>query len=361
MSGAFDASMSAAVVPRPARPIGVRASVAAKSVWVTLSISWPEVAYHSVMRGSFRFGPFETTRRPARLRTALVAAVLLVSAPAPSFAWGTEAHRYIMRRAIDLLPPELKPFFVQHRDEIVLRVIDPDLWRNVGWPEDPNHFLDFGAKEYGAYPFKELPRDYGAALEKFGKDTIDRNGTLPWRAQEVFGNLRRAFESMGRSGTYASSDIVVFSAVLSHYVQDAHQPLHATINYDGGDTGQRGIHSRFERDLFERYQSKLSVNPVPPRPITAPRDAAFETLLSSFRLVSPLLEADKKAVAGRESYDDKYFEAFFAHIKGVMEQQLAGAVTATASFILSAWEQAGKPVLRLSAAPRPPQRVTPGR
>jgi hypothetical protein len=32
MSGTFDAMMRAAAVPRPARPSGVRASVAAKSV-----------------------------------------------------------------------------------------------------------------------------------------------------------------------------------------------------------------------------------------------------------------------------------------------------------------------------------------
>src|SRR5688572_32147730 len=93
----------------------------------------------------------------------VVALFLVALLPSPAFAWGFEAHKFIMRRAIDLLPPELKPFFTQHRDEIVIRVVDPDLWRNVGWPEDPNHFLDFGVKEYGPYPFTALPREYGAA------------------------------------------------------------------------------------------------------------------------------------------------------------------------------------------------------
>ena len=40
VSGALEARMSAAVVPRPARPSGVRPSVAPKSVWVRLSIQW---------------------------------------------------------------------------------------------------------------------------------------------------------------------------------------------------------------------------------------------------------------------------------------------------------------------------------
>lgn len=290
----------------------------------------------------------------------LAAFLTLALLPSPAFAWGFEAHKFIMRRAIDLLPPELKPFFAQHRDEIVMRVVDPDLWRTVGWPEDPNHFLDFGVKEYGLFPFNELPREYGAALEKFGRATLERNGMLPWREQEIVGNLRRAFEAMARGNTYSVTDIVLFSAVASHYLQDAHQPLHATINYDGGQTGQSGIHSRFERELFDRVQSRLSINPAPPKPISAPRDAAFEVLLASFRLVDPLLEADKKAIAGKDAYDEAYFEAFFVHVKPLMEQQLAASITATASLIIGAWEQAGRPALRLSM-PNPVQRVKPDR
>src|SRR6185436_8252648 len=105
-----------------------------------------------------------------------VASSIAALTPSPAFAWGFEAHQYIMGRAIDSLPPELRPFFTRFRDEVVIRVKDPDLWRSVGWPEDPNHFLDFGVKEYGPYPFSELPREYGAALAKFGRATLDRNG-----------------------------------------------------------------------------------------------------------------------------------------------------------------------------------------
>jgi hypothetical protein len=49
-----------------------------------------------------------------------------------------------MRRAIELLPPELKPFFENYREELVLRSNDPDLWRSVPWDDDSNHFVDFG-------------------------------------------------------------------------------------------------------------------------------------------------------------------------------------------------------------------------
>jgi hypothetical protein len=296
-----------------------------------------------------------------RRRLLPVVALLIVGLlPSSAFAWGFEAHKFIMRGAIERLPPELKPFFTEHRDEIIIRVVDPDLWRNIGWPEDPNHFLDFGVKEYGPDPFTALPREYGAALEKFGRAVLERNGTLPWREQEVFGNLRRAFEGIARGNVYTTSDIVVFSAVASHYMQDAHQPLHATDNYDGGATGQSGIHARFERDLFEKFQSRLNINPPPLAAIASPRDFAFDALLASFRLVDQLLAADKKAVAGKDVYDAAYFEAFFTNVKPIMEQQLGAAISATTSLIISAWEQAGKPAIKVDG-PRPVQRVKPDR
>jgi hypothetical protein len=289
---------------------------------------------------------------------ALAACLAIALFPSSALAWGFAAHKYIMRRAIDLLPAELKPFFVRYREEIVLRVVDPDLWRNVGWAEEPNHFVDFGVREYGPYPFTALPRDYGAALEKFGRVTLERNGLLPWREEEMFGNLRRAFEGMARDAPYAVSDVVLFSAVTGHYMQDAYQPLHATDNFDGARTGQLGVHARFERDLFERYESRLSINPGPLTPISSARDAAFDALLQSVRLVDPVLTADKKAIAGRDLYDDAYFEAFLAGVKPLLEQRLGGAIAATASLIVGAWELAGKPVLKLEIS-RPVERVRP--
>lgn len=286
---------------------------------------------------------------------AIAAFVTLIAPPSPAFAWGFEAHKFIMSRAIDLLPPELKGFFVQKREEVVLRAIDPDLWRTVGWPEDPNHFLDFGVKEYGAFPFTGLPRDYGAALEKFGRATLERNGTLPWRTAEMYGNLRRAFESFKRDSGFTVSDTIVFSAVLSHYVQDAYQPFHATDDFDGVQAGQRGIHARFERDLFERFRAKLVVNPPPVRPVANARDTSFDTLLASYQLVPAVLKADKDALAGRDAYDDQYFERFLAGVGPLLEKRLGEAISATAGFIVFAWEQAGKPALRLQDV-RPVQR-----
>src|SRR6476659_9162679 len=111
-----------------------------------------------------------------RTLAAMAAGFLVIGAPVPAFAWGTAAHRFIMARAIDILPAELKPFFEHYRAELVVRVVDPDMWRIAGWDDDHNHFVDFGMPELGPYPFSALPREYGAALEKFGMTTLKKVG-----------------------------------------------------------------------------------------------------------------------------------------------------------------------------------------
>src|SRR5213592_3355785 len=145
------------------------------------------------------------------------ACIIALAVPSPASAWGYVAHRLITNRAIDLLPAELKPFFTKNRDEIVARAIDPDLWRTAGWEDDPHHYLNFGVREFGDYPFTALPHEYGAAVEKFGMAALKRDGLLPWRLAEEFGNLRRAFEALKRSATSAAPDVILFAPVAGHY------------------------------------------------------------------------------------------------------------------------------------------------
>lgn len=292
------------------------------------------------------------------MRKKFVAAAIALAtlAPRPAHAWGFTGHRLIMARAIELLPPALKPYFERFRDEIVVRVVDPDQWRTVGWEDDANHFVDFGMPELGPYPFAGLPHDRDAAIEKFGVRVMDRVGYLPWREAEMFGNLRRAFEGFAKRSPYATADVALFAPVAAHYIQDAHQPFHASQNYDGQLTGNAGIHARFERDLVERFQSRLTLTPSAPAPAANPRELAFAVLLDSYTQVDAILQADTAAAAGKAFYDDDYFEKFFVRVKPILDRQLGRAITATASVIVGAWEAAGRPEVRTEDA-RPLQRV----
>jgi len=288
-------------------------------------------------------------------RAALGALIVLLLAPATAGAWGFEAHKFIVARAIDMLPAPIRPFFEANRAFIVERAIDPDLWRNAGFTQEPpNHFLDFDA--YGPYPFKDLPREYDEALKRHGIDKLTQNGLLPWRTHEIAGRLIRGFESLNKNGQYAHSDIRFFSAIIGHYVGDAHVPLHAVLNYNGQLTGQSGIHSRWEEELFVRYETQLVIKPGPLMSISNERDFVFDTLLESSQLAGDVLAADKKAIGNRDVYDDAYFATLFAETRPILEKRLSDAIRGVASVITSAWEHAGKPQLSANPPPRTPQR-----
>jgi len=294
-----------------------------------------------------------------RIAAALLAVVIAI--PAPMSAWGFEAHKFIADRMIGLLPAELRPLFEKRRAFIVERAIDPDLWRSVGWEaEPPNHFLDMDHEAFGPYPFDRLPRDYSAAVQKFGKEFIDGQGLLPWRTAEFYGRLQREFEALKRQPPpgYALDNIVLYSAVLAHYVADGHVPLHAVMNYDGQLTNQHGVHTRWETELFERNRTKLKIAPPAVKPVANPRDFMFDTLLASNRVSANVLESDLKAAAGREFYDDGYFEAFAKGTLPTLETRLNDSIAAVASVITGAWEQAGKPrvPVELPRTPRPIRR-----
>ncbi len=275
--------------------------------------------------------------------------------PSTAGAWGFDAHRFIVSRAIDILPEPLRPFFEANRAFIVERAIDPDLWRNAGFTEEPpNHFLDFDA--YGPYPFTDLPRPYDEALKKHGIDKLKQNGLLPWRTHDIAGRLIRGFEALHKKGQYAQSDIRFFSAIIGHYVADAHVPLHAVLNYNGQLTGQTGIHNRWEDELFTRHQKQLSITPGALKSIANERDFMFETLLESSQLADDVLAADRKAIGNQDVYGDEYFETLFAQTRPILEKRLSDAITAVASIITSAWEHAGKPTLSAKPPPRTPQR-----
>lgn len=298
------------------------------------------------------------------MRVALSLALVALLLPSPARAWGFEAHKFITERMIDLLPPELKPLFQQRRPFVVERSIDPDLWRNVGWDEEPpNHFLDIDHEAFGPYPFTALPRDYADAVQKFGRDFIHQQGLLPWRTSEFFGRLHREFESLKRTPPpgYALDNIALYAAVLSHYVSDGHVPLHAVVNYNGQLTGQDGVHSRWEAELFERNRVRLKVAPPALTPVTVPRDAMFDVLLASNRAAANVLDADRQAAAGRSLYDDEYFDAFAKGALPTLERRLNDSIAAVASFIAGAWELAGKPEVptELPRTARPIRRPKP--
>ena len=279
-----------------------------------------------------------------RFRTLLAVAAIVVSASRAE-AWGLDVHRFIMERTIALLPAAIQPFYRHHQPFIVEHSVDPDLWRTAGFSDEPpRHFVDLDA--YGTYPFPGLPREFDQAVAKFGSATVLKNGVLPWRTADMVARLAEAFRQQKTGGRrYTLDDVQFFSAIVGHYVADAHVPFHATLNYDGQLTGQRGIHSRFETELFERFHDRLAVRPAAAESVADSRSLVFDRLLESFRLVAPILEADRTALGLAGDYNDRYFEELRKRTQSTLEQRLAQSIAAVASVIAGAWTTGGQPSL----------------
>jgi hypothetical protein len=288
----------------------------------------------------------------------VLSVLVVLVAPVSLGAWGMEVHRHITGRALDALPPELKPFFAVQRDFIIEHSVDPDLWRVVGLKgdrgdEDPNHFIDIDGLD-DPRPFANVPRDWDGYVAKYGLERVNRIGRLPWRIEEIYGLLVKRLQEAGKgSPAYAADNARYLAAVLAHYIEDATQPFHTVLNHNGQLTGQDGIHSRFETQLVLRNLSALRLAPVAIRPFTNMRDFAFETIVASEARVQGVLDADRKATVGREFYDDDYFAAFLAGARPTLERRLGDAASGVASALVSAWIAAGKPVLPVDRATTP--------
>jgi len=288
-----------------------------------------------------------------RIAITAVAGLFVVAATAGSpSAWGFDVHRFITNAAMDHVPEPIRPYFQKHRAFITEHAIDPDLMRLYGVEsEPPNHFLDMDG--IAPDPFTGIPRDEAAYIELLGPDKARQFGRLPWRLEEVYGKLVEELQRPEQGRTISSSNVNALVAILAHYVEDAHVPFHAVVDYDGQATNQRGIHGRFESDLHRFFGTRMTIAPVVPDPVMHPKDFAFETLISGSRLVPQVLRADRAAIEGREFYDEGYFEVFFEGARPVVEQRISQAIGGVAAVIAGAWKTAGSPVLPIDETRRP--------
>ncbi|MFN0156755.1 MAG: zinc dependent phospholipase C family protein [Bacteroidota bacterium] len=285
-----------------------------------------------------------------KLFLSAVITLFLLSVSIDALGWGFWGHKEISRGAITLLPKEMMPFFQAHRGYVIEHSVDPDKARKEDSLEQFNHFIDIDY--YGKYPFTELPRSYDDAAAKFTADTLREYGLLPWKIDEF---TRKLSEAM-KSGD--SLKIMFHAAYLSHYVADAHVPLHATLNYDGQFSDQKGVHRRFESDMPERYGRDFQYKwPDSLSVIENPLENAFAVVLHSYTMLDDLLAADKAALTAypappategerRPRMTDEYYTEFRKRLGDTPERRIEAAMAAVASHWYTAWVMAGRPELK---------------
>jgi hypothetical protein len=270
----------------------------------------------------------------------VLCAALCLSLPHRSFAWGRNGHRLIVNKAIDTLgtlPPEFRGFFESNRGLLVQHVTDPLDALSKTPTERHNHFILLD--KYGRFPFEALPRNYKAAVTKFGKPKLDANGLLPWQIGVYSEKLTEAM----KAGKW--DEARVDAAILANYVAEAHDPFNTTDNFDGRLSAQPGVNERFGTTLIDRYSSFFPMRPNDAIFVNDPTDRAFEACLSSHSWLENILLADRNARHGTNSFTDEYYDRFYNQAAAILIRQLSDAATDVGSFWLTAWRNAGSPQL----------------
>jgi hypothetical protein len=249
------------------------------------------------------------------------------------------SRRHYPALALRSLPAGPRAWFNGREAEVCDHASDPDHWKQDR-KEGPRHFLDMEPYGDPEHP----PRTLEEARAKAGDDYY-RLGVVPWIIQDRWQDLVDAF----RSGD--STRVALATAILGHYIGDAHVPLHTTVNHDGQFTNQRGIHSRWESGLVERYIVAEDLAVRTARPDKAIVGRPWDWLKAAHALVPQLLEDDREADRSTpmshrgKTRTTAYWMIFWAKQGPVVKQQLQHAGQHLGDAVLNAWIAAGKPAL----------------
>jgi hypothetical protein len=187
---------------------------------------------------------------------------------------------------------------------------------------------------------------------QYGAGTVLQKGIVPWAIGEVVDELSTEIEALDWSAA------ALTIADLCHYVADAHVPLHCTLNYDGQLTGNHGIHSRWESTMMGMFIHEIAVPPQTVEFYPDAVDAAFEVVEESWEGVATIMAADDLALAvSGGSYNSLYYQALWQETGLLAEDRVVNASRATASFVYTAWKNAGEPPVpgsTVDVTPPPP-------
>ena len=135
--------------------------------------------------------------------------------------------------------------------------------------------------------FDELPHKWKDAVDKFGEDTLQAYGIVPWHMQVMLGRLTKAFKEKN------FSSILKNSAELGHYIADAHVPLHTSENYNGQLTDQKGIHAFWESRVPELLDKNFNFFIGKAEYINDPSAFIWQRILESAKASDSVLRFEK--------------------------------------------------------------------
>ena len=278
------------------------------------------------------------------LRSSLMIFIGLAPLTAESGRWGWASHRYINENAVDYLPPEMS-FFQAQRDFLRDHATDPDSDNQPGY----YHYIDIDY--YPEFILGTLPHDRDSLEALYSPSIVIDNGTVPWVIDQWMTELTNMM-----AGGYWSS-VWQIAAELGHYVADSHQPLHLTLNYNGGLTGKYGIHSRYETQMMYPYLSQLPLPSGTAIYWDSPLDSVFEYIEDIYPVVDLVMAADDSASSVDPNYGSTYIDLMWAQLDSVTTDAVHRAILNLASIWYTCWINAGSPVLNTNAESIQPENI----
>jgi hypothetical protein len=185
-----------------------------------------------------------------RLVPCLLTVLLLANSAWP---WGNEGHMAINRVAAEKLPADVPAFLRNAAEQLAYLGPEPDRWREKSeWAlklsQEPDHFIDLELIEGMTLPPDRY--SYYRALEARRQqqpgqpDNLlpERVGLQPYITMEIFGRLTVAFREYRHAlrdhanPEFAERNAILYAGWMGHFVADAANPLHTTVNYNGWTT-----------------------------------------------------------------------------------------------------------------------------
>ncbi len=263
--------------------------------------------------------------------TALLSAISLFL-----ISWGSLGHRTIGRKSAECFPVAMNGFSVWG-DSLSIHGTDADTRKSSDSNESPKHYLD--VDNYAEFLSKgRIASTYDSIVNLHGYSTVLSNGTLPWATLTTFDSLKSCFQKR------RWHDAMLFASDLGHYVADGHMPLHITANYDGAQTNQSGIHSRYESSMVGTYITDISAfTGTPAHQITNVNSYVFDYIYRNHTYVDSVLTADKYATStAGATGTTAYYTALWSKTR-FTTTLFKNASHALADLIYTAWIQAGSP------------------
>lgn len=265
--------------------------------------------------------------------------LLMARATTVSLAWGPEGHIFINRVAVEHIPSSMPAFTKSDPALIEYLANEPDRWFEpiLSAAQSPDHFIDLERVEF----LKDFPRSrfefiralYAQRLKLLLEDKTreaddllpEHVGFQPYAASEVYERLVVAFRQYraavanNQPTAQPEKAVLFYMGWLGHYVGDAANPLHTTINYNGwlaqnprGFTTDRRTHFLFEGQFVHDNLTPADFEKRVKAPVVIQDVFAdyLGYLKNSFRLVVPLYELEKEGgFTGKITAQSKEFVA----------------------------------------------------